>query len=41
MDAGTLINPGGIDVNKKGTLFVTNKSTQAGTGEVLRITLTD
>jgi len=41
MDAGTLINPGGLDVNKKGTLFVTNKSTQAGTGEVLRITLTD
>jgi hypothetical protein len=41
MDAGTLINPGGIDVDKKGTLFVSNKSTQAGTGEVLRIKLTD
>ena len=41
MDAGTLINPGGIDVDRKGTLFVTNKATQPGTGEVLRMTLGD
>ncbi len=41
MDAGTLINPGGIDVDRKGTLFVTNKATQPGTGEVLRMTLED
>ena len=35
----TLINPGGVAVGRKGDLYVTNRSTQAGAGEVLRIDL--
>jgi hypothetical protein len=34
---GTLINPGGITVGPDGALYVTNKSTVPGAGEVLRI----
>jgi hypothetical protein len=35
---GTLTSPGGITVGNDGALYVTNKSTAAGSGEVLRIT---
>ncbi|HMJ37113.1 MAG TPA: ScyD/ScyE family protein [Baekduia sp.] len=34
---GTLTNPGGITVGEDGALYVTNKATAAGDGEVLRI----
>lgn len=34
---GTLTEPGGITVGEHGDLYVTNKSTAAGAGEVLRI----
>ena len=34
---GTLTHPGGITVGEDGALYVTNKATAAGGGEVLRI----
>jgi hypothetical protein len=37
--AGKLLHPGGIAVGKRGDLFVTNRSDEAGDGEVLRIDL--
>jgi hypothetical protein len=37
LPAGTLTEPGGIAVGRDGALYVTNKSTAAGAGEVLRI----
>jgi hypothetical protein len=37
LPAGTLTNPGGITVGRRGVLYVTNKATAAGGGEVLRI----
>ena len=37
----SIANQGTFEASNGGTLFVTNKSTQAGTGEVLRIELTD
>ena len=36
---GTLTHPGGIAVGRKGDLYVSNRSTQAGAGEVLKIDL--
>ena len=41
LPAGTLIEPGGIDVGARGELYVSNHSREAGAGEVLRITLDD
>ncbi|HYI17882.1 MAG TPA: ScyD/ScyE family protein [Solirubrobacteraceae bacterium] len=41
MQPGTLVNPGGIDVDKRGKVFVTNNATSAGTGQVLELTLGD
>jgi hypothetical protein len=35
--AGNLIAPGGIAVDEDGTVYVSNKSTSAGAGELLRI----
>jgi DNA-binding beta-propeller fold protein YncE len=37
LPAGTLTAPGGITVGDDGALYVTNKTTSAGDGEVLRI----
>jgi len=37
LPAGTLTAPGGITVGHDGALYVTNKTTSAGDGEVLRI----
>jgi glucose/arabinose dehydrogenase len=37
--AGRLINPGGVAVGKRGELYVTNKATQAGNGELLKVDL--
>lgn len=37
LPAGTLTDPGGITVARDGSLYVTNKSTSPGGGEVLRI----
>jgi hypothetical protein len=39
LPAGTLTAPGGITVGEDGALYVTNKGTSAGAGEVLRITV--
>jgi hypothetical protein len=39
MPAGTLTNPGGIDVDKRGNVYVTNHATSAGEGQVLKLTL--
>jgi hypothetical protein len=39
LPAGTLIEPGGIDVDRHGTLFVSNHAREAGNGEVLKIEL--
>ncbi len=39
LPAGTLTNPGGVAVGKRGHLYVTNRSTEAGDGEVLRLDL--
>jgi hypothetical protein len=39
LPAGTLTEPGGIAVGRHGDLYVTNHSTAAGTGEVLKIEL--
>ena len=36
---GTLTHPGGVAVGRKGNLYVSNRSTEAGTGEVLKIDL--
>ncbi|HYH89323.1 MAG TPA: ScyD/ScyE family protein [Solirubrobacteraceae bacterium] len=36
---GTLTHPGGVAVGRRGDVYVTNRSTEAGTGEVLRIDL--
>jgi hypothetical protein len=41
LPAGTLTNPGGIAVGRRGDLYVTNHATRAGLGEVLRIELDD
>jgi hypothetical protein len=35
----TLTHPGGVAVGRKGDLYVSNRSTEAGTGEVLKIDL--
>jgi DNA-binding beta-propeller fold protein YncE len=37
LPAGTLTEPGGIAVGRDGKLYVTNRSREAGNGEVLRI----
>ena len=37
LEPGTLTLPGGITVGEDGALYVTNKATAAGDGEVLRI----
>ncbi len=39
LPADTLINPGGIAVGRHGELYVSNRSTEAGDGEVLEIEL--
>ena len=39
LPAGTLTAPGGIAVGRRGELYVSNRSTEAGDGEVLRIDL--
>lgn len=39
LPAGTLTEPGGIAVGRRGDLFVSNHSREAGNGEVLRIDL--
>ena len=39
LPAGTLTNPGGVAVGKRGHLYVTNRSTEAGDGEVLKLDL--
>ena len=39
LPAGTLTHPGGVAVGKRGDLFVTNRSDEAGDGEVLKIDL--
>jgi hypothetical protein len=39
LPAGTLVEPGGIAVGRRGDLFVTNHSREAGAGQVLRIDL--
>ncbi len=39
LPAGTLTAPGGIAVGHRGTLYVSNRSTDVGEGEVLRIRL--
>ena len=39
LPAGTLTEPGGIAVGRHGTLYVSNRSREAGDGEVLRIRL--
>ncbi len=39
LPAGTLTNPGGIAVGRHGELYVSNRSTSAGTGQVLEIEL--
>jgi hypothetical protein len=36
---GTLTEPGGIAVDRRGRLFVSNHSREAGAGQVLRIRL--
>ena len=36
---GRLTHPGGVAVGRKGVVYVTNRSTQAGAGEVLKIDL--
>ena len=36
---GTLTNPGGVAVGKRGQLYVTNRSTEADDGEVLKLDL--
>jgi hypothetical protein len=41
LPAGTLTNPGGIAVGRRGDLYVTNRATSPGTGEVLKIDLDD
>ena len=41
LPAGTLTNPGGIAVGRHGKLFVSNRATEAGNGEVLEIELDD
>ncbi len=35
--AGRLDTPGGVAVDRRGTIYVTNLSTSVGGGEVLRI----
>jgi DNA-binding beta-propeller fold protein YncE len=39
LPAGTLTEPGGLAVGKRGELYVSNHGRQAGVGEVLRISL--
>jgi DNA-binding beta-propeller fold protein YncE len=39
LPAGTLTEPGGIAVGRHGELYVSNRSREAGAGEVLRIDL--
>lgn len=39
LPAGTLTTPGGIAVGRHGDVYVSNRSTEAGTGEVLEIEL--
>jgi hypothetical protein len=39
LPAGTLTEPGGIAAGRHGKLYVTNRSREAGAGEVLRIEL--
>jgi hypothetical protein len=39
LPAGTLTHPGGIAVGKHGDLYVSNRATEAGAGEVLKIEL--
>jgi len=39
LPAGTLIEPGGIAVGRRGEVFVSNHAREAGRGEVLRIAL--
>lgn len=41
LPAGTLTEPGGIAVGQRGELYVSNHAREAGTGEVLRLTLDD
>jgi hypothetical protein len=41
LPAGTLTEPGGIAVGKRGELYVSNHAREAGEGEVLRIELDD
>jgi hypothetical protein len=41
LPAGTLTHPGGIAVGRRGDLFVSNRATSAGTGQVLEIELDD
>ena len=41
LPAGTLTEPGGIAVGRRGELYVSNHAREAGAGEVLRITLDD
>jgi len=39
LPAGTLTHPGGVAVGRKGDLYVTNRSDEAATGQVLKIDL--
>ena len=39
LPAGTLTEPGGLAVGKRGQLYISNHGRQAGVGEVLRISL--
>jgi hypothetical protein len=39
LPAGTLTHPGGIAVGRRGDLIVTNRSDEAGAGEVLALDL--
>jgi hypothetical protein len=41
LPAGTLTHPGGIAVGRRGDLFVSNRATEAGDGQVLKIELDD
>ena len=39
LKAGTLTHPGGIAVGRKGDLYISNRSDEAGDGEVLKLDL--
>ena len=41
LPAGTLTEPGGIAVGRRGDLFVSNRATEAGHGQVLELELDD